>query len=60
MTRPQKGKKHKRRKSWHRGKSEARNWRRVQLPELGSGADPTEGAPTPVRNDGRRRLHYES
>lgn len=42
----------KRRKNWHRGKGEARRWQRTELPDVGSGADPTTGAPTPLRRDG--------
>lgn len=48
MTRRQHFKGKKRMKSWHRGRSEARRWVRTLLPDLGSGADPTEGAPTPL------------
>lgn len=40
----------KRPKTWHRGRTEVARWRRVaDLPDLGSGADPTSGAPTPLR-----------
>ena len=48
MGRAQKGKHHKRRRSWHRGRVEARRWLQVDLPDGGSGADPT-GAPTPLQ-----------
>jgi hypothetical protein len=46
--RTQKHKGRKRPKHWHRGQSEARRWQATQLPDVGSGADPTAGAPTPV------------
>lgn len=39
----------KRPKNWHRGKTEGRRWARNELPDLGTGADPTSGAPTPLR-----------
>jgi hypothetical protein len=43
----------KRRKSWHRGKTEARRWRTIddRWPDLSTDADPTAGAPTPLRRD---------
>lgn len=50
----QKGKGNKRRKSWHRGGSEARRWQRTQLPEVDSGADPTEAEPLPLRRKGHQ------
>lgn len=43
----------KRMKSWHRGQSEARRWRGSDLPDLGTGADPTAGEPAPLHH--RRR-----
>ena len=50
--RRQKGKDHKRAKSWHRGRGEARRWQLVRLPDTATGADPTAGAPTPLRRNG--------
>ena len=54
MVRPQKGKRGKRRKNWHRGRGEARRWEAVQLPDVGSGADPTTGVPIPQRGVDRK------
>lgn len=56
MGKPQKGKGNKRRKSWHRGKAAARHQARAldRLPDVGSGADPTEGAPQPLRRVGSK------
>lgn len=50
MTRRQKGKGHKRLRSWHRGQGEAALWRRVarRWPDLGTGARP-DGEPRVVR-----------
>jgi hypothetical protein len=53
MRRPQRGKGNKRRKHWHRGQGEARRWLRSQLPDVGSGADPTGGEPAPVHRSRR-------
>lgn len=50
MGRSQKGKSKKRPKSWHRGHVEARAFKKNELPDVGSGADPTSGAPKPVSN----------
>jgi hypothetical protein len=47
VTRRQKHKGRKRPKHWHRGAGEARRWAALRLPEVGSGADPTTGAPQP-------------
>lgn len=52
MSRRQRGKDHKRSRSWHRGRSEFIRWRSVQLPDVRSGADPTAGAPRPLRRNG--------
>jgi len=43
----------KRLKSWHRGQVEATRWRRILLPDLGTGADPTAGAPRPIHQSRR-------
>lgn len=43
----------KRMKSWHRGQSEARLWARVELPDLGTGAEPTSGQPQPIHRNRR-------
>lgn len=43
----------KRPRSWHRGQTEARHWRRLDLPDLRTGADPTTGEPTPVHRQRR-------
>lgn len=59
----QKGKGNKRKKSWHRGRGESRRFAKTmrQLPDVGSGADPTTGAPIPLRKDsGPSRLHGDS
>jgi len=45
--RRQKHKGRKRPKHWHRGAGEARRWAVLRLPDVGSGADPTSGAPQP-------------
>lgn len=46
----------KRPKAWHRGRTEARQWQRHgDLPDLGTGADPTTGAPSPRRRSGRQK-----
>lgn len=50
MGRSQKGKSKKRPKSWHRGHVEARAFKKNELPDVGSGADPTSGVPKPVSN----------
>lgn len=50
----QKGKGYKRRKSWHRGRAEAERWVRTRLPEVDSGANPTDGTPNPLRRQGRQ------
>lgn len=63
MTRRQKGKGSKRRKSWHRGPTEARRLAKAlqRLPDLHTGADPTQAAPTPLRRDsGPSRLHGDT
>lgn len=56
MSRPQKGKGHKRRKSWHRGPSARRQHTRAlsNLPDVGSNANPTEGRPLPIRRVGSK------
>lgn len=59
----QKGKASKRPKHWHRGKSEAERWAAVNLPDVGSGADPTTGVPIPHRSIDRkhsRRRHGDT
>lgn len=53
MGNPQKGKGHKRRKQWHRGRGEAQRWQLLRLPDVGSGADPTSGGPEPVHRSRR-------
>lgn len=63
MTRRQHHRGKKRPKSWHRGKTEARGWAKArELPYVGSDADPTTGAPTPLpnRNHPRRNGHGDS
>lgn len=52
----------KRPKSWHRGKGEARHWdAQRDLPDLGTGADPTSGQPTPLRrNQPGGRIHGDA
>jgi len=51
----------KRLKGWHRGKGEARNWGRIDLPDLGTGADPTSGEPAPLRrNQPGGRIHGDA
>lgn len=52
MGRRQKGKGKKRRKSWHR-RSEVGRFYRDPLPEVGSGADPTLGAPIKLVRTGK-------
>lgn len=52
--RRQKHKGLKRPKSWHRGAVEARRWAATQLPDVGSGANPTAGTPRPRRSKGER------
>jgi hypothetical protein len=42
----------KRPKHWHVSDI-ARRWARTHLPEVGSGADPTAGEPTPLRGKAR-------
>jgi hypothetical protein len=46
-----------RRKDFHNTSkgTAARDWARVLLPELHTGADVTAGAPTPIRSGGRYR-----
>lgn len=56
MTRPQKGKHHKRPKAWHRGTNEDRRYRRTRLPDVNSGADPTTGTPQPVKYGPGKRV----
>lgn len=55
--RPQHYKGKKRRKSWHRGKTEARRSEQAldSLPDTGVGADPTTGEPRPLRESGSRQ-----
>lgn len=52
MTKRQAGKGKKRRKSWHR-RGEEKRFYRDPLPEVGSGADPTAGAPIPLARTGK-------
>lgn len=54
MSRRQHFKGKKRMKGWHRGRTEAGRWARTQLPDVGSGADPTTGTPAPLRRTGGR------
>lgn len=51
--RPQHGKGHKRKRSWHRGRGEARDWAATALPDVGTGADPTTATPVPLRRTGK-------
>jgi len=63
VTRRQKGKGSKRRKGWHRGQVEADRLERALrlLPDVCSGADPTDGEPVPLRRDsGSSRLHGDT
>jgi hypothetical protein len=55
MSRRQHHRGKKRPRSWHRGKSEHARWQRFgqQLPELGTGADPTTAEPVRLRRKGR-------
>lgn len=50
----QKHKSKKRPKTWHRGRAEARLWSASELPDVGSGADPTQGRPDPLRRQGKQ------
>lgn len=55
-TRAQKGKGGKRRRDWHHGKgSEAHRHDPIMWPDLGTGADPTSGAPQPIRRKKQRK-----
>jgi hypothetical protein len=63
MGKRQKGKGSKRKKGWHRGRVEADLFEELmaRLPDVNSGADPTEGAPVPLRRDsGPSRLHGDA
>lgn len=57
MGRRQKGKNHKRKKSWHRGGVERHKYARAtrRWPEGTFGGDPTSGAPIPLRRGGSNR-----
>jgi hypothetical protein len=52
--RPQRYKGRKRPSRWHRGEEARRRWADVELPDVESGADPTDGAPGPVRRVGNQ------
>lgn len=56
MTRRQKGKGNKRPRAWHHGRAAGRDGGRAlaALPDLATGADPTAGAPVPLRTKGNR------
>ena len=61
MARPQHHRGKKRLKKWHRGKGEAHRWENRQLPDVGSGADPTTGQPIRLRrNQPGGRVHGDS
>lgn len=61
MSRRQHHRGKKRPKHWHRGHNEARQWKRTELPDLGTGADPTSGAPRPLRRkQSGGRVHGDS
>jgi hypothetical protein len=52
----QRGKGGKRRRDWHHTSQSdvMRDYKPESLPDLGTGADPTAGTPTPLRRGGRR------
>lgn len=56
MSARQKGKGRKRRKAWHRGTVEAWRWEKALrgLPVVGTGTDPAEGGPGPLRRVGNQ------
>ncbi len=55
MSRSKRPRNRKRPKNWHRGQREDWLHLHTQLPDVGSGADPTTGAPIPMPGPGSSR-----
>jgi len=62
VTRRQHHRGKKRLKGWHRGRGEARRWAATDLPDLQTGADPTQGEPAPIHRSRRtgKQQHGEA